>query len=76
MDAKLSVLDNATRARLLLQELDSEDIAALLASALRMFEAAEHLRGRAHQMALPILEREWRWEPLVIGAEPRIIGEE
>lgn len=73
---KLSVLDQAARARWLLSQLDTSELLDIYEVALRMAAAHAHVRGMPHQLALPIIGRKWVWEPLVIGAEPRIIGEE
>jgi hypothetical protein len=73
---KLSVLDQAARARRLLGQLDTSELLEVYEIALRMAAAHSHLRGMPHQLALPMVERTWVWEPLIIGREPRIIGEE
>jgi hypothetical protein len=76
MGGKLTVLDQAARARWLLGQLDTSELLDIYEVALRMVAAHSHCRGMPHQLALPILERKWVWEPLIIGAEPRIIGGE
>ena len=76
MGGKLTVLDQATRARLLLSQLDTSELLDIYEVVLRMAAAHAHVRGMPHQLALPMLERKWVWEPLIIGAELRIIGEE
>jgi hypothetical protein len=73
---KLSVLDQAARARWLLGQLNTSELLDIYEMAVRMAAARAHLRGMPHQLALPIVERKWVWEPLIIGAEPRIVGEE
>ena len=73
---KLLVLDQAARARWLLGQLDTAELLDIYAVAIRMAAAHAHVRGMPHQLALPMFERKWLWEPLIIGAEPRIIGEE
>ena len=75
MGGKLSVLDQAARARWLLGQLDTSELLEVYEMALRMAAARSHLRGMPHQLALPMVDRKWVWEPLIIGAEPRIIGE-
>ena len=76
MDGKLSVLDRAARARWLLGQLETSDLIEVYDQAMRMQTALAHMRGMAHQLALPIAERKWIWEPLVIGAEPVILGDD